>query len=84
MNPPFQGGRGNGPTAWARKAIAENQKGKRVVFVFPVDKWLLALLKAGASIRDLGDIRWCATEDGTPGQGIGRPIAAFVLEPKGS
>lgn len=32
VNPPFKG-----PTAWVRKAIAEHQKGKRVVFVFPID-----------------------------------------------
>lgn len=39
VNPPFgsiiHDGKKKGPTAWARKAIAEMQKGKRVVLVYP-------------------------------------------------
>jgi DNA N-6-adenine-methyltransferase (Dam) len=76
VNPPFKG-----PTAWVRKAIAEHHKGKRVVFVFPVDKWVLMLLEAGAQVRNLKDVKWCATEDGLPGKGTGRHIAMFILEP---
>lgn len=79
VNPPFKGG----VTAWVRKAIAENQKGKRVVLVFPLDKWALMLLEAGAQVRNLRDVKWCATEDGKPGKGMGRHIAMFILEPKG-
>jgi hypothetical protein len=71
-----------GPTAWARKAIEESRKGKRVVLVYPVDKWLLMLLEAGAEVRNLGDVKWVATEDGSTGKGTGRHIACFVLEPK--
>lgn len=71
-----------GPTAWARKAIVEHEKGKRVVLVYPIDKWVLMLLKAGARVRNLGDVRWCATEDGSTGKGTGRHIAAFILEGK--
>ena len=74
VNPPFKG-----PTAWVRKAIAEHQQGKTVVFVFPIDKWIHLLLEAGAEVRNLRDVRWCATEDGQPGKGTGRHIAAFVL-----
>lgn len=70
-----------GPTAWARKAITENKKGKRVVLVYPIDKWVLMLLAAGAGVRNLGDVRWCATEDGSQGKGTGRHIAAFILNP---
>jgi hypothetical protein len=96
VNPPFISGspdapkggrkaggkrRAPGITAWARKAIAESGKGKQVVLVFPLDKWVLALLAAGARVRDLGDVKWCAVEDGTVGPGIGRKIAAFVLCP---
>lgn len=69
-----------GPTAWARKAIAESEKGKRVVLVYPVDKWLLMLLAAGAKVSNLGDVRWHATEDGSVGKGTGRHIACFVLD----
>ena len=85
VNPPFGSivhqGKKKGPTAWARKAIAENQKGKRVVLVYPIDKWVLMLLAAGAQVRNLGDVKWCATEDGSQGKGTGRHVAAFILEP---
>lgn len=86
VNPPFgsimHDGEKKGVTAWVRKAIAESQKGKRTVLVFPLDKWVLMLLAAGAQVRNLGDVRWHATEDGKPGKGTGRHIAAFILEGK--
>lgn len=77
-NPPF-----SGPTAWVRKAIAESEAGKRTVFVFPLPKWALMLLTHPnlKEVRNLKDIKWCATEDGSPGKGIGQHIAMFVLEP---
>lgn len=78
VNPPF-----SGPTAWVRKAIAEQKKGKRVVFVFPIYKWIHMLIQAGAEIRNLGDVRWVSIEDGKPGKGCGQHIACFVLEPLG-
>lgn len=85
VNPPFGSiiheGKKKGPTAWARKAIAEAQKGKRVVLVYPIDKWILMLLSAGAEVRNLGDVKWLATEDGSAGKGTGRHIACFVLGP---
>lgn len=85
-NPPFGSiiheGKKKGPTAWVRKAIAEQQKGKRVVLVYPLDKWILMLIAAASEIRNLGDVKWCATSDGKPGPGTGRHIACFVLEPK--
>jgi len=83
VNPPFgsiiHDGKKKGPTAWVRKAIAEHQQGKRIVFVYPIDKWVLMLLKAGAEVRNLGDVRWVATEDGSAGKGTGRHIACFIL-----
>jgi hypothetical protein len=93
-NPPFGSiihqGRKKGPTAWVRKALAEHAKGKRVVLVYPVDKWILMLIREiirssdiggrRASVRNLGDVRWCAIEDGTPGPGCGRHIACFILD----
>jgi hypothetical protein len=85
VNPPFGSilheGKKKGPTAWARKAISEHQKGKRVVLVYPIDKWVLMLLAAGARVRNLGDVRWLATEDNQAGKGTGRHIAAFILRP---
>jgi len=77
VNPPFYG-----PTAWARKAIHEHKKGKTVVMVFPTDKWIHYLINAGAELRSLGDVKWCAIEDGKPGKGIGRYTMAFILRGK--
>ena len=67
VNPPFKG-----PTAWVRKAIKEYEKGKKVVFVFPIDKWIHMFIEAGAEIRNLNDVRCCSIEDGKPGKGTGR------------
>jgi hypothetical protein len=72
-----------GPTAWAKKAIIEFKKGKRVVFVYPIDKWVLKMLEAGAVVRNLKDIHWHSTEDGIEGPGTGRHVACFILEPPG-
>ena len=78
-------GRKKGPTFWFRKAIAERHKGKLSVIVYPVDKWILMvtrdILGEQADIRNLGDVRWCATEDGSQGKGTGRHIACFVFRP---
>lgn len=83
VNPPFGSilhqGKKKGPTAWARKAILEASQGKRVVMVYPIDKWVLMMIAAGAEIRNLGDVRWCSIEDGRQGKGTGRHIACFVL-----
>ena len=85
VNPPFgvvmHKGKKKGATAWARKCIEENKKGKRVVMVYPIDKWVLMLLDAGAKVRNLKDVKWCATEDGSPGKGTGRHVAMFILDP---
>jgi len=84
VNPPFGSiihqGRKKGPTFWARKAIEEHQKGKRVVMVYPMDKWVLMMIEAGADVRNLGDVKWRSIEDGKPGKGTGRHIAMFVLD----
>ena len=86
VNPPFGSymvnGKKKGPTAWARKAIEEYNKGKKIVFLYPIDKWIHMMLQAGAEVRNMGDIRWCAIEDGTPGPGTGRWVAMFVLDPE--
>jgi hypothetical protein len=89
VNPPFGSvihqGKKKGPTAWVRKAIEECRKGKRVVLVYPVDKWVLMLMREilgdHAQVRNLGDVKWLATEDGSAGKGTGRHIACFILEP---
>jgi hypothetical protein len=86
VNPPFGSvmvdGKKKGATAWARKSIKEFEKGKKVIMVYPIDKWVLMLLQAGAEVRNLGDVKWCAVEDGTAGKGTGRHIACFILDPE--
>lgn len=86
VNPPFgvtmQSGVKKGATAWARKAILEHKKGKTIVMVYPIDKWVLMLLDAGAKVRNLGDVKWCSIEEGKPGKGTGRWIAMFILDPE--
>ena len=87
VNPPFGAlvypdGKKRGATAWARKCIEEHKKGTRVVMVYPIDKWVLMLLGAGAKVRNLGDIKWEATEDRKAHLGTGRHIAMFILDPK--
>jgi hypothetical protein len=84
VNPPFgvvlHNGKKKGATAWARKCIEESKKGKKVVMVYPIDKWVLMLLESGAKVRNLKDVKWIATEDGSVGPGTGRHIACFILE----
>lgn len=84
VNPPFgsiiHNGRKTGPTAWVRKAIEQYRLGRHVVLVYPIDKWILMLLEVGARVRNLGDVRWHAIEDGTQGPGTGRHIACFILD----
>ena len=50
-------------------------------FEFGLYDGVLMLIKAGAEIRNLGDVRWLATEDGSQGKGTGRHIACFILDP---
>ncbi len=87
VNPPFGSivheGKKKGPTAWMRKALLEQSKGRLSVVVYPVDKWVLMMLSSiGVSdVRNLGDVKWRAIEDGTEGKGTGRHIACFILRP---
>lgn len=84
VNPPFgsiiHNGKKKGPTAWARKAVEEYNKGKDVVLVYPIDKWILMLLQKATEVRNLGDVKWLATEDGSRGIGTGRHVACFILK----
>lgn len=90
VNPPFGSiihqGKKKGPTAWVRKAITEHAQGKTVVLVYPVDKWVLMILREilgeHAEVRNLGDVRWLATEDGSHRQGY-RP-AHRCIHPAGA
>jgi hypothetical protein len=90
VNPPFGSivhqGKQERPYGVGQEGAGGARKGKLVVLVYPIDKWILMLLKAlmgdQAKVRNLGDVRWLATEDRTAGKGTGRHIAAFILEPQ--
>lgn len=70
-----------GPTAWARKAITEQEKGNTTVIPFPMNYGFHLLLRAGAEMRSIGHVEWRAIEDGSP-QPSGRGIVEFILRGK--
>jgi hypothetical protein len=39
------------------------------------------MIAAGVEIRNLDDVKWLAIEDGQPGKGTDRWMAAFVFDP---
>jgi hypothetical protein len=80
VNPPFHqwDGGGNGPTAWVRKGIEEHKKGKKVVFLLPVQSYVNLLLEAGAEVRSSGRIRWLEADTKQPSRSPS-PIACFIL-----
>ena len=80
VNPPFRKKDGS-PTAFARKAIEENKKGKGVVLTLPTQSYVNLLLEAGAELRSLGRVRWLSTVDRSP-MPSPSPITAFILRPR--
>ena len=74
VNPLF----GRGITSWVRKAIVENQKGKTVVLILPLDNWVRLLLEAKAEIRVVGKHRWIHAETGDS-RPSSRPSFLFIL-----
>jgi hypothetical protein len=57
-NPPFRKQQGIGISAFAHKAIEENQLGKTVVLVLPTFGTINYLLEAGAELRSARRINW--------------------------
>lgn len=82
VNPPFlkEDSPFGGPSAFARKAIEEAQKGNTSVFVLPLPWSIALLMEAGAEVRYGGKWRWLevnSKESGRPrAQGI------FILRGK--
>jgi hypothetical protein len=80
VNPPFrpQDGNGFGPTAFVRKAIEENKKGKGSVILIPTQSYVNLLLEAGAELRSMGRIRWLEINSKQPCKSPS-PITCFIL-----
>ncbi len=55
---------GHGPTAFVRKALEEQKKGKTSVLILPVLSLLNMLFDAKAEIRPVGRVRWVHAETG--------------------
>ena len=51
-----------------------------IILIFVYLLYVVIPMFEGAEIRNLGDVRWCAIEDGTQGKGTGRWVAAFILK----
>jgi hypothetical protein len=87
VNPPFTGmakepGKKKvGPMAWARKALAEKEKGKCSVLIFPIYqvRVISFLEDMGAEVRYAGKIRWLAVEDNTPNPTDSKNIQPCIL-----
>ena len=61
LNPPFRksdGKFGKGPTAFVRKAIEENEKGKTIVIMMNTNNLINMLIEARAEMRSMGRVRW--------------------------
>jgi hypothetical protein len=79
VNPLF----GGGITAWVRKAIEEQEKGKQSVVILPLDRWVRYMFQAKAEMRLIGDHDWIHAETGER-RPSSRPSFLFILRPKSS
>ena len=84
VNPPFRKSDskyGKGPTAFIRKAIEENKKGKTVVVVINTNAFINMLIEAGAELRSLKRVKWLDAKTGKP---WGNPsnTTCFILRGK--
>ena len=84
VNPPFRkhdGVNGLGPTAFVRKAIAEQERGNGSVLLLPVQSYVNLLVEAGAELRSLGRVRWLEASSGEPMRTTPSPTCCFILRP---
>jgi len=79
-NPPFRKTDGNtdGPTAFVRKAIAEQERGNSTVLLIPAQSYINLLLKAGAELREAGRTRFLEVDSGEPLKGPSPTILAIL------
>jgi len=83
VNPPFRksdGKFGKGPTAFIRKAIEENKKGKDVVVIINTNAFINMLIDAGAEMRSMGRVKWL---DGKTGEAWKSPACTTLFILKG-
>lgn len=84
VNPPFHRYWDNvldkpvGPTAFVRRAIEMQKKGKSSFFVIPTQSYVNLLLEAGAIPRSMGRIKWLHVDTKQPMPGPS-PITGFWL-----
>ena len=80
VNPPFRPKENNGfgPTAFVRKSIEEQAKGKSSVILIPTQSYVNLLLEANAELRSMGRVRWLDVESDEPCKSPS-PITCFIL-----
>ena len=84
VNPPFRSKdaiNGHGPTAFVRKAIEEQKKGKTSVIIVPVQSYVNMMFEAGAECRPAGRVRWLEADTGQPCKSPGTN-SIFILRGK--
>lgn len=84
VNPPFRksdGAFGAGPTAFVRKAIAEQNLGRSSVIVIPTQSYVNMLLEAGAECRSMGRVKWLEATARNP-MPSPSSITCFILRAK--
>jgi len=68
-----------GPTAFVRKAIEEQKKGRSSFLTLPTQSYVNLLLDAGAKLRPLGRVKWLEVDTHEPMK-TPSPITGFFLE----
>lgn len=84
VNPPFRSKdafNDRGPTAFTRKAIEEQSKGKTSVLILPVQGYVNLLFAARAECRSVGRVKWLDAETGKPASSPSNN-ALFILRGK--
>lgn len=83
VNPPYRRADaeyGHCATAFVRKALEEQKRGKTSVLILPVTSMINMLIEAGAEIRSAGRVKWI---DGKTGKrGCNSNCALFILRGK--
>jgi hypothetical protein len=85
VNPPFckKDAPFGGPSAFARKAVQEAERGATSVFILPVPHSIGLLLEAGAEIRNGGRVKWIEADTGEPCKIARRQMIAILRGKEG-